>query len=121
MPDFKIANKAQRGIIFHGPVGNGKTISLKALMHTLYDRSPPVVTLYVKSATYSYQIRAIFQMARSMAPCLLVLEDIDTIVTSSTRSYFFNEVDGLENNDGEPPNWRRLTFGSMWSGADQVA
>lgn len=39
-------------------------------------------------------------MARSMTPCLLVLEDVDTIVTQSTRSYFFNEVDGLENNDG---------------------
>jgi AAA+ superfamily predicted ATPase len=39
-------------------------------------------------------------MARSMTPCMLVLEDIDTIVTNSTRSYFFNEVDGLENNDG---------------------
>lgn len=39
-------------------------------------------------------------MARSMTPCLLVLEDIDTIVTKNTRSYFFNEVDGLENNDG---------------------
>lgn len=35
-----------------------------------------------------------------MTPCLLVLEDIDTIVTPVTRSYFFNEVDGLENNDG---------------------
>lgn len=35
-----------------------------------------------------------------MSPCLLVLEDIDTIVTAQTRSYFFNEVDGLENNDG---------------------
>jgi hypothetical protein len=43
----------KRGLIFHGPVGNGKTISLKALMHTLYDRKPPVVTLYVKSAPYS--------------------------------------------------------------------
>jgi transitional endoplasmic reticulum ATPase len=29
-----------------------------------------------------------------------VLEDIETIVTYQTRSYFFNEVDGLENNDG---------------------
>ena len=35
-----------------------------------------------------------------MSPCLLILEDIDTIVTPSSRSYFFNEVDGLENNDG---------------------
>jgi len=92
----------KRGLIFHGPVGNGKTISLKALMHTLQERKPPVVTLYVKSAPYPYNIRAVFQMARAMSPCMLVLEDIDTIVTRSTRSYFFNEVDGLENNDGEP-------------------
>ncbi|KAL8673922.1 MAG: hypothetical protein Q9168_001669 [Polycauliona sp. 1 TL-2023] len=35
-----------------------------------------------------------------MSPCLLIFEDIDTIVTKNTRSYFFNEVDGLENNDG---------------------
>lgn len=35
-----------------------------------------------------------------MAPCLLVMEDIETIVTKDTRSYFFNEVDGLASNDG---------------------
>lgn len=35
-----------------------------------------------------------------MSPCLLVLEDIETIVNPGTRSYFFNEVDGLENNNG---------------------
>jgi SpoVK/Ycf46/Vps4 family AAA+-type ATPase len=69
-------------------------------MHTLQDRKKPVVTLYVKSARNSYNIRSVFQMARAMTPCMLVLEDIDTIVNSSTRSYFFNEVDGLENNDG---------------------
>jgi transitional endoplasmic reticulum ATPase len=91
----------KRGLIFHGPVGNGKTISLKALMHTLQERKPPVVTLYVKSAPQSYNIRSVFTMARAMSPCMLILEDIDTIVTSHTRSYFFNEVDGLENNDGE--------------------
>ena len=31
---------------------------------------------------------------------MLVLEDIETIVNRDTRSYFFNEVDGLENNNG---------------------
>lgn len=31
---------------------------------------------------------------------MLILEDIDTIVTPGSRSYFFNEVDGLESNDG---------------------
>lgn len=29
-----------------------------------------------------------------------MLEDIETIVNRDTRSYFFNEVDGLENNNG---------------------
>lgn len=59
-----------------------------------------MVTLYVKNAPYNWNIRSVFQMARAMTPCMLVLEDIDTIVTQATRSYFFNEVDGLENNDG---------------------
>ncbi|KAH9908511.1 P-loop containing nucleoside triphosphate hydrolase protein [Xylariomycetidae sp. FL2044] len=90
----------KRGIIFYGPAGNGKTISVKALMHTLAERDNPVPTLYVKAAPNTMHIRNVFAMARREAPCMLVLEDIDTIVTSQTRSYFFNEVDGLENNDG---------------------
>ncbi|MCJ1475243.1 hypothetical protein MMC13_003905 [Lambiella insularis] len=90
----------RRGVIFHGPAGNGKTISIKAIMHTLSMREDTVKLLYVKSAPNTYAIRSVFQMARAAAPCLLVLEDIDTIVTQQTRSYFFNEVDGLERNDG---------------------
>lgn len=70
-------------------------------MHSLSARtSPTVPALYVKSATSIYALRSIFLQARAMAPCMLILEDIDTIVTASSRSYFFNEVDGLENNDG---------------------
>ncbi|KAH7385137.1 P-loop containing nucleoside triphosphate hydrolase protein [Cadophora sp. MPI-SDFR-AT-0126] len=90
----------KRGLIFYGPAGNGKTISIKALMHTLADRKDSIPTLYVKTAPATGHIRNVFALARVMSPCLLVLEDIDTIVTSQTRSYFFNEVDGLENNDG---------------------
>lgn len=70
-------------------------------MHSLFERSGLTIpSLYVKSARYTYNIRSIFVMARLMAPCLLIFEDIDTIVTPANRSYFFNEVDGLENNDG---------------------
>lgn len=90
----------KRGLIFYGPPGNGKTISIKAMMHELSAREQPVPTLYVKSAPQTYDIRAVFTLARQFSPCLLVMEDIETIVTSNTRSYFFNEVDGLENNDG---------------------
>ncbi|KAL8792193.1 MAG: hypothetical protein Q9195_005215 [Heterodermia aff. obscurata] len=112
----------KRGVIFHGgwfalashggilsadfggytgPAGNGKTISIKALMNSLFRSDGlSIPSLYVKSATSTYSIRNVFQQARYMSPCLLIFEDIDTTVTKSTRSYFFNEVDGLENNDG---------------------
>ena len=94
----------KRGIIFHGPPGNGKTISIKAMMHSLYDRDDPVPTLYVRSLTSyggpEYAISLIFSKARQMAPCFLVFEDLDSIVSDAVRSYFLNEVDGLQNNDG---------------------
>ncbi|MCJ1430860.1 hypothetical protein MMC27_000210 [Xylographa pallens] len=90
----------KRGVIFHGPAGNGKTISLKAIMHTLAVRKDPIPSLYIKAANYTYNIHQVFTFAREMSPCLVIFEDIDTIVTDKTRSYFFNEADGLEQNDG---------------------
>ena len=94
----------KRGIIFHGPPGNGKTISIKAMMHSLYEREAPIPTLYVRSlASYGgpeYAISQIFSEARRQAPCFLIFEDLDSIVSDDVRSYFLNEVDGLQSNDG---------------------
>lgn len=117
----------KRGIIYHGPPGNGKTVSVKATMHMLYDMDAPVPTLYVRSlASVSsnspsikqpirgwfpalihtqymgpeYSIKQIFGKAREFAPCYLVFEDLDSLIDDSVRSYFLNEVDGLKNNDG---------------------
>ncbi|KAI2466355.1 P-loop containing nucleoside triphosphate hydrolase protein [Annulohypoxylon bovei var. microspora] len=99
----------KRGIIYYGPPGNGKTISIKAMMHTLSERlfsrrKEPIPTLYVRTLTsYSgpeYSINQIFTKARQFAPCYLVFEDLDTIVSDDVRSYFLNEVDGLKSNDG---------------------
>jgi transitional endoplasmic reticulum ATPase len=45
-------------------------------------------------------IRAVFERARREAPCLLVLEDLDSLITDRNRSFFLNELDGLEGNDG---------------------
>lgn len=39
----------KRGAIYYGPPGNGKTISIKAMMHSLYKRDLQVPTLYVKT------------------------------------------------------------------------
>ena len=35
-----------------------------------------------------------------MAPCLLVFEDLDSLITDQVKSFFLNEVDGLEDNNG---------------------
>jgi transitional endoplasmic reticulum ATPase len=94
----------KRGIILHGTPGCGKTISIKALMNTLDKRDTPVASLYVKTFQtcrgLHYSIREIFSKARAMAPCLLVFEDLDSLVVEKVRSYFLNEVDGLEENNG---------------------
>ena len=40
-------------------------------------------------------VRQIFDHARSNAPCILVIEDLDSLVTSEVRSFLLNELDGL--------------------------
>ncbi|KAL8664304.1 MAG: hypothetical protein Q9202_003118 [Teloschistes flavicans] len=95
----------KRGIIYYGPPGNGKTISIKAMMHTLsHLPHNPIPTLYVRSlASYwgpEDALASIFTEARKQSPCLLVFEDLDSIVTDAVRSYFLNEIDGLQSNDG---------------------
>jgi transitional endoplasmic reticulum ATPase len=91
-------------VIFYGPPGNGKTISIKALMHTVSQMTPAVELLYVRTLHSFYgderSIRKIFAMARQRAPCVLVFEDLDALITTRTRSYFLNEVDGITANDG---------------------
>lgn len=74
-------------------------------MHSLSRRtSPRVDTLYVKSlasfAGPQYSIQQIFNKARQSSPCLLIFEDIDSLITPGVRSYFLNAVDGLETNHG---------------------
>ena len=70
-------------------------------MHDVSKRTSPIIdTLYVKSFRGSFDVHAVFVKARQMAPCLLLFEDIDTLVTPLLRSYFLNEVDGLESNHG---------------------
>jgi hypothetical protein len=99
------ADMHQRGLIFHGSPGNGKTSTAKVLMKALIDRPKPVSTLVVKTLEQRFfgaqmSMRQIFMKARRTAPCLLLFEDVDSLVTDQVRSYFFNEVDGLEDNDG---------------------
>src|SRR5205814_5369534 len=90
----------KRGVLFIGPPGNGKTHSLKALVNQL---GKPC--LYVKGFKSEYEtdqenIRLVFQRARMTTPCLLILEDLDSMIDDQSRAFFLNELDGFETNTG---------------------
>lgn len=42
----------------------------------------------------------VFDKARQVSPCVVILEDLDSLINPSNRSFFLNQIDGLENNDG---------------------
>ncbi len=90
----------KRGILLVGPPGNGKTHTVKAIINAL---DQPC--LYVKSFNAEYRtdednIRQVFERARRSAPCILVFEDLDALLTSQNRSFFLNELDGFAANTG---------------------
>lgn len=90
----------KRGILFLGPPGNGKTHALKGLINLI---GKPC--LYVRSFTSEYQsdqqnMSAVFSRARASAPCLIVLEDLDSLITNENRAFFLNELDGFHSNEG---------------------
>lgn len=90
----------KRGVLLIGPPGNGKTHTVKALINQL--RQP---CLYVKSFKQQYgteqeAMRRVFQRARQTTPCLVVLEDIDSLIDGKNRSFFLNELDGFAVNTG---------------------
>ncbi len=90
----------KRGVLFTGPPGNGKTHCVRALM-----KEAALPTLYVRSFDARYgevdvNIQSVFHRARRVAPCLLVLEDLDAIVKPANLSVFLNELDGVKNDTG---------------------
>jgi len=90
----------KRGAIFIGPPGNGKTHTLKALVNQL---GKPC--LYVRSFKSEYQtdqdnMAEVFKRARMKTPCIVVLEDLDSMVDNDNRAFFLNELDGFQSNTG---------------------
>ena len=45
-------------------------------------------------------MRIVFARARRSAPCLVVLEDLDSLIKDENRAFLLNELDGFADNEG---------------------
>lgn len=91
----------RRGILLHGPPGVGKSFLCRVLACEL-----PRFTTIVLSGMNLFRPAAAFQLARHLAPALLVLEDVDLVAEDRTLNphsevlgTLMNELDGLAPED----------------------
>ena len=90
----------KRGVLFIGPPGNGKTQTVKALINQLNQPCLYVKGFQAEHGTEQENIRRVFARARFTMPCLLVMEDLDSMIEQKSISFFLNELDGFETNTG---------------------
>ncbi len=90
----------RRGVLLTGPPGNGKTAVVKAIINLIQRPTIVVRELAGYRTTVRQGIERVYAMARRMAPSIVVLEDIDSLIDSRSLSYFLNELDGFASNHG---------------------
>ena len=95
----------KRGLLFWGTPGCGKTLCVKMLM-SQFPRSI-YVTCSDVDQFHGWGIPQIYGLARRLAPCLVVLEDLDVLGgvdrynhASRPLGQLLAELDGLESNQG---------------------
>ncbi|HYT88910.1 MAG TPA: AAA family ATPase, partial [Gemmataceae bacterium] len=87
----------RRGLLFHGPPGTGKTLVIRYLT-----QASPDHTIILLNAAQQGLIREACQIARMLAPSIVVLEDVDLVAEEReqnrcpvTLHELMNEMDGL--------------------------
>ncbi|MBV9230201.1 MAG: ATP-binding protein [Chloroflexi bacterium] len=90
----------KRGILFVGTPGNGKTHAVKAIINAMQQPCLYVKSFRAEHRTDEDNISQVFDRARKSAPCILVLEDLDSLLNAQNRSFFLNELDGFAANVG---------------------
>jgi hypothetical protein len=93
----------KRGLLLHGKPGTGKTYTAKWLAQSLED-----VTTILISGDQLQLVKECCQLARMLAPALVIMEDVDLIAAERdekrhpayqiTLHQLLNEMDGLASN-----------------------
>jgi hypothetical protein len=87
----------KRGILLHGPPGTGKTLTVMYLSSLMPER-----TVLILSGNGLGAVGTACEMARELAPAMLVLEDVDLVAENRTYGHptsllfeLLNQMDGL--------------------------
>ena len=100
-----------KGVLLHGPPGTGKTLIAKALAkmtesNFINIKGPELLSKWVGESEKG--VREIFRKARQAAPCIIFLDEVDSLVprrgsgnsdshvTENIVSQILTEIDGLE-------------------------
>src|SRR3989339_88898 len=98
-------NIIKRGILLFGAPGTGKSLTIRWLMSTLRCNFIVATGKHLKR---SEDVSEVFSLARSIRPCVVVLEDLDLYGLSRDGGYFnggvlnelLNQLDGAANLNG---------------------
>lgn len=93
---YKMVHK--RGILMHGPPGCGKSFLIQNIVNDILLREGVVFTLNtVSSVGLFVEFAQIFRQIEATRPLVVLIEDIDNIVTSGseTLSALLNVLDGI--------------------------
>lgn len=99
----KLGIRHQRGFLFVGPSGTGKTMTIRRLVRMCHrDYKAKFVSLSITTRTDEDTLGAVFTAAARSAPAMVILEDMESLTRDSriTRSAVLAHLDGLKTNKG---------------------
>lgn len=89
----------RRGIILAGPPGDGKTSIIRTLLAQEKRFSCFIYGISSEHANVD-RLGSLLRVANSLSPAIVVVEDIDRLVSQASMRQFLNMLDGLDSQDG---------------------